>query len=107
VGTSIRKNRNTLREEMIAKKITEIFKDKDTRMIRTIEQTIYEDRLKIYKQKRAEYDQEFAELEAEKKKVLKKKKSKKERNKILKGIMKHQFIYIVRALNSTVLHYKE
>jgi hypothetical protein len=92
---------------MIAKKITEIFKDKDTRMIRTIELTIYEDRLKVYKQKRAEYEQEFAELEAEKRKVLKKKKSKKERNKILKGIMKHQFIYIVRALNATVLHYKE
>jgi len=37
VGTSIRKNRNTIREEMIAKKITEIFKEKENRMIRTIE----------------------------------------------------------------------
>ena len=37
VGTSMRKNRNTIREEMIAKKITEIFKEKENRMIRTIE----------------------------------------------------------------------
>ena len=73
---------------MIAKKITEIFKDKETRMIRTIEQTIYEDRLKIYKQKRSEWEAEFMELDSEKKKVLKKKKSKKERNKLLKGITK-------------------
>jgi len=49
LGTSIRKNRNTLREEMIAKKITEIFKEKDQKMIRTIDQTITEDRLRVYK----------------------------------------------------------
>lgn len=29
--------KNTLKEELIAKKITEIFKDKENRMIRTIE----------------------------------------------------------------------
>lgn len=59
VGTSIRKNRNMIREEMIAKKITEIFKEKENRMIRTIEQTIVEDRLRVYKVKRATYDVEF------------------------------------------------
>lgn len=107
VGTQLRKNRNTLREEMIAKKITEIFKEKETRMIRTIEQTINEDRLKIYKIKRSEFDAEFAELEAERRRIVKKKKSKKERQKLLKLNTKNQFIYIVRALNATVLHYKE
>ncbi len=45
VGQTLRKNRNTLREEMIAKKITEIFKEKDQKMIRNIDQTITEDRL--------------------------------------------------------------
>jgi hypothetical protein len=37
---------------MIAKKITEIFKEKDQKMIRTIDQTITEDRLRVYKTKR-------------------------------------------------------
>jgi len=49
MNTSIRKNRTNLREEMISKKITEIFKDKEQRMIRTIEVTIVEDRLRVYK----------------------------------------------------------
>ena len=49
VGQTLRKNRNTQREEIIAMKIQAIFKDKDQKMIRTIEQTITEDRLKVYK----------------------------------------------------------
>jgi hypothetical protein len=52
VNTTLRKTRAGLKEEMIAKKITEIFKEKEQRMIRTIETTIVEDRLKVYKQKR-------------------------------------------------------
>ena len=69
---------------MIAKKITEIFKEKEQRMIRTIEQTITEDRLKIYKLKRAEYEDELNELEAERKRIGKRKKNKKEKIKLLK-----------------------
>jgi hypothetical protein len=38
-----------MREEMISKKITEIFKEKEMKMMRIIETTIYEDRLRIYK----------------------------------------------------------
>ena len=37
VNTTLRKTRAGLKEEMIAKKITEIFKEKEQRMIRTIE----------------------------------------------------------------------
>ena len=107
VGQTLRKNRNTLREEMIAKKITEIFKEKDQKMIRTIDQTITEDRLRVYKQKRAFYEDEFAELDAERKRIIKKKKSKKEKAKQLKGNTRSIFQFVVKSLNATVLHYKE
>ena len=50
---------------MISKKITEIFKEKEMKMMRIIEQTIYEDRLRIYKQKRAEYEEELSEIDKE------------------------------------------
>ena len=41
--------KNNLKEELISKKITEIFRDKEQRMIRTIETTIVDDKLKVYK----------------------------------------------------------
>ena len=81
----MRKSRANLKEEMIAKKITEIFKEKEQRMIRTIEVTIVEDRLRIYKQKRAEFDEELNELEQDRKRIIKRKKNKKERMKLLKA----------------------
>jgi hypothetical protein len=44
---------------MISKKISEIFKEKDSRMIRIIDQTIFDDKLKVYKAKRADYESEL------------------------------------------------
>ena len=107
VNTTLRKTRAGLKEEMIAKKITEIFKEKEQRMIRTIELTIVEDRLKIYKQKRAEYEEELNDLDAERKKIMKRKKNKKERMKLTKANTRQQFYYIAKALNATVLYYKQ
>lgn len=107
VNTTLRKTRAGLKEEMIAKKITEIFKEKEQRMIRTIEVTIVEDRLKIYKLKRQEYEEELNELEAERKKIMKRKKNKKERMKLCKQNTKQQFYLIAKALNATVLYYKQ
>ena len=92
---------------MIQKKIKEIFKDKENRMYRTIEQTIYDDRLKVYKLKKAEYEEELAELEADKKKLQKRKKNKKEKLKLLKKNAKETLYYITKSLQATVLHYKE
>jgi hypothetical protein len=106
VNTTLRKTRAGLKEEMIAKKITEIFKEKEQKMIRTIEQTIVEHKLLIYKQKRAEFEEEMNELEAERKRIIKKKKNKKERAKALKANTRQQLYIIAKALNQTVLHYK-
>jgi hypothetical protein len=76
-------------------------------MIRTIEATIVEDRLRIYKQKRAEFEEELAELEADRKRIVKRKKNKKERMKLLKANTRSQLVYIAKALNSTVIYYKQ
>lgn len=75
-------------------------------MIRTIEVTIIEDRLRIYKMKRAEFEDELNELEAERKRIIKRKKNKKERMKLLKANTRQQFLFIAKALNATVLYYK-
>jgi hypothetical protein len=93
---------------MISKKITEIFKEKDTKMMRVIEATIYDDKLKIYKLKRAEYDEELTEIEKERQKIIRnRKKNKKDRNKALKANTRASLLFIVKALQATVLHYKE
>ena len=76
--------KNNLKEELISKKITEIFKDKEQRMIRTIEATIVDDKLKVYKAKRSEYEDELNDLEKERVKIIKRKKNKKEKMKALR-----------------------
>lgn len=78
-GPLTRFDKTNRKEELIAKKITEIFKDKELRMIRTIEQTIYDDNLKIFKMKRSEFDEELTEIEKERVRIIKRKKNKKER----------------------------
>ena len=75
-------------------------------MIRTIEQTITEDKLRMYHAKKKEFEEELQELEADRKRILKRKKNKKERMKLLKANTRQQFLYIAKALNATVLHYK-
>lgn len=105
-GPMNRMAKTNLKEELISKKITEIFRDKDQRMIRAIEQTIIDDKLKVYKSKRAEYEEELAELEKEKVRVIKRKKNKKERMKALRANSRQMLCFLVRALNDTVIHYK-
>lgn len=84
---------------MISKKITEIFKEKEMKMMKTIEATIYDDRLRIYKLKRADFEDELNEIEKERQKILKnRKKNKKERNKALKANTRQTLLYAVRAL---------
>ena len=93
---------------MIYKKITEIFKEKEIKMMRVIEATIYEDKLKIYKLKRAEYDEELTEIEKERQKIIRnRKKNKKERSKALKANTRASMLFLMKALQATVLHYKE
>ena len=93
---------------MISKKISEIFKEKDSRMIRTIDNTIFDDKLRVYKMKRQDFEEELTELEKERQKILKnRKKNKKERNKALRNNSRNMLLYYVRALQATVIHYKE
>ena len=101
-----RKNKASLREHMIAKKIQEIFAEKNNKMIRTIESTIYEDKLRVYRMKRSNYEDELLDLENERKKIVKRKKNKKEKTKALKANTRQQLRYLVQVLQDTVVHYK-
>ena len=102
----LKKKQASLREEMIQRKINEIFKEKEAKMMRVIEQTIYEDKLKIYRMKRANYEEELLELENERKRIIKRKKNKKEKNKALKANTRQQMRYIVQVLQDTAVHYR-
>ena len=95
-----------MREEMITKKITQIFADKERDMIKEIWDTILEDKLKVYKLMRVEYEENFVELDADRKRIHKKRKNKKERNKMLRQNTKQQLYFCCKALNNTVNHYK-
>ena len=76
-------------------------------MIRTIEQTILDDKCRIFKQKKQEFEGELAEIDSERKKIIKRKKNKKERMKLLKQNTRQQLFYLCKALNQTVIHYKQ
>jgi hypothetical protein len=55
-STNARRNRMLMREEMITKKITQIFNDKERDMIKEIWDTILEDKKKQYLVARGEYE---------------------------------------------------
>ena len=74
--------------------------------MQTIEQTIYDDKLKVYKLKRAEYEEELTEIDKERVRILKRKKNKKEKMKSLRLNARQQLFFLVKALNETVRHYK-
>ena len=76
--------KSNLKEEIIAKKIIEDQQAKEVKMIRQIEQTIYDDKLRVYRMKRAEYEDELNELDKDRQKNIKRKKNKKERIKALR-----------------------
>ena len=98
--------KSNIKEELIAKKIIEDQQAKEVKMIRQIEQTIYDDKLRVYRMKRAEYEDELNELEKERQKNIKRKKNKKERIKALRQNSRQQLCFLVKALNDTVCHYK-
>ena len=105
-GPAGRLAKATKKEELISQKITEIFRAKEKKMIRAIEATIVDDKLKVYKMKRAEYEEELSELDKERAKIHKRKKNKKERAKALRMNTRQHLSFLVRALNETVRHYK-
>ena len=67
------------KEEQIGKKINDLFKDKEQKMIRTIETAIFEDNHKVYSNFRKEFAEKIEDLEKERAKILRRKKNKKER----------------------------
>ena len=65
-----------------------------------------DDRLRIYKMKRSDFEEELSEIEKERSRIIKRKKNKKERIKALRHNSRQQLYYLVKALNETVQHFK-
>lgn len=72
------------KEEQIGKKINELFKDKENKMISAIDKAIKDD-LSIYQEFRKEFADKIEDLEKERAKILRRKKAKKEKMKLLKS----------------------
>ena len=96
-----------MKEEVIGKKINDLFREKEQKMIRTVEAAIYEDNHSVYTSFRKEYADKIEELEKDRAKILRRKKNKKEKIKLLKINSKQKLIYITTALNNTVKYYKK
>jgi len=96
-----------MKEEMISKKINDLFKEKEQKMIRTIEAAMYEDNHQMYTMFREEFAERIEEIERERARILRRKKNKKEKLKLLKINSKQKLIYITTAINNTVKHYKK
>lgn len=96
-----------LKEELIGKKINELFRDKELKLIRSIEAAIYENNHEIYTMYRKEFESKIEDLEKERAKILRRKKNKKEKARLLKQNSIKKFRCISIALNNTVKHFKK
>jgi hypothetical protein len=96
-----------MKEEMIGKKINDLFREKEQKMVRTIENAIYEDNHAVYNSFRKEFTDRIEEIEKERARISRRKKNKKEKMKLLKQNSKQKLIYITTALNNTVKYYKK
>ena len=102
-----KKERTAQREELIARRIEGHDRERNTTMYRTIENTIVDDKLKVYKSKRQQFDEEISELLKEKTKIMRKRRNKKEKMKLLKQNTKAVIRFMVMALNDTVKEYQK
>ena len=100
-------NRAAQREEQIAKRISETFKDREQKMYQAITQTIWDDKLRIYKQYRKEHEHKLHELEKERSKILRRKKNKKEKQRALKKNTIERVYIICTVVKLTFQHYKK
>ena len=74
-----RRARPESKEEKISKAITQIFKDKEKALYRSIENAMYEENKSVYMGFRKEYSEKIDELEKERVKILRRKRNKKEK----------------------------
>lgn len=95
------------REENISKNINTNFKERDLRMTEKISETIVDDKLKVYKGFRKEFEHRLHELEKERAKITKRKKNKKERQRALNKNTVEKMYIISQVVKKTYNHYKQ
>ena len=76
-------------------------------MTQTICQTIYDDKLKVYKFFRRDFDLKISECEKERVKIQRRKKNKKEKQRALRANTIEKMAMICQVIKKTFKHYKE
>ena len=71
-----------IKEMIIVKKINELFRERDQRMVDTIREAIFTDNQRIYRMFRKEYEAKLSEIQKERTKLKKRKKITKEKIKL-------------------------
>ena len=69
---------------MIVKKINDIFKERDNKMVNVIREAMFQDNQKIFKMFRKDYELKLSDLAKERLKLKKRKKVTKERMRLLR-----------------------
>ena len=72
------------KEGAICERIQELYKKREADMVKIIKQTIFDDKLRIYKQYRKEFESKLQDLEREKVKISRKKKNKSLKAKLMR-----------------------
>lgn len=75
--------RGEKREETIVKNIQNAFKQREAKMVEKIIETIWDDKLRVYKLMRKDWEERLNELDKERAKITRKKKNKKEKGRQL------------------------
>jgi len=76
-------------------------------MVQSIKQTIWDDKLRVYKMYRKEFEVRINELEKERSKILRRKKNKKERQRALRKNTIDKMFIICTVIKQTFQHYKK
>lgn len=89
------------------KNIQAVFKDREQKRVVAIKATIWDDKLKKYKEYRKEFEGQLHDLEKERTKIQRRKKNKKEKNKALRQNTIDRFKIICDILKKTFLFYQK
>lgn len=71
------------KEDQIGKNINQFFKERELKMTDRIIQTIWDDKLKVYKNYRRSVENDIRELEKDRQKLMRRKKNRKEKQRML------------------------
>jgi hypothetical protein len=94
-------NKGAGKEEAIAKKIQDLFKDRENKKAQVIKATIWDDKLAVYKKYRKEHESKIIELDRERTKIQRRKKNKKDKMRALRRNTIDRLTIICKVIKQT------